>query len=207
MTKAHHMEFQFECQKCGNCCSEMEGITYIDIDEIFTLCEKLQCSTQTLLERYIDFSEKTININKKEFKFKYFMIRQKQDACIFLQGHECQIYSARPFQCQQFPFWYELFNNKKIYREIEETCPGFGKGKKYTAEELEQRLTQDKEYRLKLYKSSDFLNSVGIEKLIYDIKSKIETEGFEIEEAALQSIKTDILVNLLSFYSEKFLNR
>jgi len=207
LTKTHQMEFQFECQKCGNCCGAMEGITYIDIDEIFELGEKLPCSIKALLENYIDVSEKIIRINKKEIKFKFFMIRQQKDACIFLQGPECRIYSARPFQCRQFPFWYELFNNKKIYREIQETCQGFGKGKKYTAEEIEQRLTQDNQYRLKLYKSSDFLNSFGFEKLLSDVRNQIEKEGFSIEEEALESLKIEFLLDMLNYYSQNFRNR
>lgn len=207
MPKDMQTEFQFECQKCGNCCSAMEGTTYIDLDEIFALGEKLQCSIKTLLEDYIDFGEKIVRINRKEFKFKFFMLRQQKDACIFLQGHECRIYSARPFQCRQFPFWYELFNNKKIFREIQETCQGFGKGKKYTAKELEQRLAQDNQYRLKLYKNSEFLNSFGLEKLISDVQNQIEKEGFSIEEAALETLKIEFLQDMLNYYSQNFLNR
>jgi len=207
LSNTQYAEFQFECQRCGNCCSAMEGTTYIDLDEIFALSEKLQCSTKALLENYIDFGEKLVRINKKEFKFKFFMIRQQKGACIFLQEHECRIYSARPFQCRQFPFWYELFNNKRIYREIQKTCQGFGKGRKYNAEEIEQRLTQDNQYRLKLYKNSDFLDSFGLEKLISDMRNQIEKEGFNIEEEALESLKIELLLDVLNYYAQNFLNR
>jgi Fe-S-cluster containining protein len=185
----------------------MEGTTYIDIDEIFALGEKLQCSTKTLLENYINFGEKIVRINKKEIKFKFFMIKQQKGACIFLQGHECKIYSARPFQCQQFPFWFELFNNKKLYREIQKTCQGFGKGRKYNAAEIELRLTQDNQYRLKLYKNSDFLGSFGLEKLISDVRNQIEKEGFSIESEALESLKIELLLDVLNYYSQTFLKR
>jgi hypothetical protein len=205
--KAKLKEFQFECQRCGNCCNTIEGYTFLELAELFELSQKLKKSLKTLLEEYIEFREEPLKLKGKEYRFKFFTTKQKNGACVFLQSQKCSIYEFRPFQCRQFPFCNEILNNEKILKEIRKSCHGFGKGKKFTAEEIQQRLTLDNQFRLKVFKNSDFLNSLEIEKLINNIRSKIGKEGLTIDDLALQSIQTEILLKILDFYSQKFLNQ
>jgi len=162
---------------------------------------------KTLLEEYIEFREEPIELPEREYRFKFFTIKLKNDACIFLQGQKCSIYEFRPFQCRQFPFCNEILDYEEIFKEIRKGCRGFGKGKIFTDDEIQHKLTEDNEFRLKVYESSDFLNSLEIEELIQTIKNKIEKENLILDDLALQSIKVELLLRILNFYAQKFLNQ
>jgi len=56
-------------------------------------------------------------------------LRVPRDAeCGFLRSDGCSIHPAKPTQCRLFPFWPELVNDKKEWRDTAEWCPGIGKG-------------------------------------------------------------------------------
>ncbi|MEO0812065.1 MAG: YkgJ family cysteine cluster protein, partial [Myxococcota bacterium] len=56
--------------------------------------------------------------------------------CGFLEGSRCSVYPARPTQCQTWPFWPENMNPRSWRREVASFCPGVGKGRTYSPEEI-----------------------------------------------------------------------
>lgn len=48
--------------------------------------------------------------------------------CRFLREDGCSIHPAKPTQCRLFPFWPELVENKRKWRQTAGWCPGIGKG-------------------------------------------------------------------------------
>jgi Fe-S-cluster containining protein len=60
-------------------------------------------------------------------------------SCQFLQDRKCGIYPARPTQCRTWPFWPEVLNAKSWNKEVASFCPGVGKGRIWTAEEIEEQ--------------------------------------------------------------------
>lgn len=61
--------------------------------------------------------------------------------CIFLdpQSRHCLVYQSRPIQCRTWPFWDSTLQTPADWKETCEVCPGAGKGKLYSFEEIEIR--------------------------------------------------------------------
>lgn len=69
-------------------------------------------------------------------------------ACRFLSGSKCTVYRGRPTQCRTWPFWPETLNAKTWNREVAQFCPGVGKGRLWSENEirsvlLEQRASEE----------------------------------------------------------------
>ena len=198
-------EFQFECVKCVNCCTDKtKGYVYLEINEIFKISKHLGISIDELLDKYIEYREEIIDLDDGEFKFNVFSITQKNGSCIFLRGGNCNIYEFRPFQCRQYPFWNDIFNNKDNFKKYKVRCNGFGKGRKYTEDEIKNKLNKDAKFQLKLIEDSKVLGSIKIEKLINSIKEQIKLDKIDIDDASLELVKKKLLAQSLK---KLFLNR
>lgn len=59
--------------------------------------------------------------------------------CIFWSQEKdgCSIYEGRPLQCQSYPFWPQLLN-EKAWQAEKQHCPGIGSGKVYRKEEIDK---------------------------------------------------------------------
>ncbi len=69
----------------------------------------------------------------------YFLLSLKERddySCIFLDGTGCTIYPARPLQCSTYPFWRGLADDPEAIKAEMRNCPGIGKGRLYTDEEI-----------------------------------------------------------------------
>ena len=52
----------------------------------------------------------------------------RQVQCVFLKSDGCSVHPAKPLQCQTFPFWPELVDDKREWLKTAQWCPGIGKG-------------------------------------------------------------------------------
>jgi Fe-S-cluster containining protein len=61
--------------------------------------------------------------------------------CVLLDRdtRKCSVYEARPIQCRTWPFWDSTLDKKKSWKETCEVCPGAGKGRVYTLEQIEEQ--------------------------------------------------------------------
>ena len=125
---------RFECQGSGKCCQSRGEYGYV----YFTLYDRQRAA-------------KTLGIKTQEFTKKYcqkvegaFALKDnpKSQDCIFLNKNRCGIYSGRPTQCRTWPFWPEVMNAKKWTQDVAKFCPGVGKGKIYSKEEIEKTLRE-----------------------------------------------------------------
>ena len=64
--------------------------------------------------------------------------------CIFWSDGICTIYSARPLQCQSFPFWASNLLSEKAWESASLTCPGIGRGAAHPRREIEYWLKRRK---------------------------------------------------------------
>ena len=62
--------------------------------------------------------------------------------CIFLREIEgskkCVIYSVRPSQCRNWPFWPSNLASGKAWNEATRRCPGVNRGRFYNSREIDR---------------------------------------------------------------------
>jgi uncharacterized protein len=115
---------RFECILCGKCCNGAPGIIIVLDNEIKLIADFLEIERGLFIERFL---------------YPYldgFSIREDDTGrCIFFENG-CSIYPVRPLQCRTFPFWFTNLRSEKTWNEVLKTCPGTGKGKLYSKEEI-----------------------------------------------------------------------
>jgi Fe-S-cluster containining protein len=124
---------RFECQGTGKCCTSRDsyGYVYLTLEDRRRLSKHLGISTSAFTRRYC---------NKTN---GYFHLKYPQEPCQFLQDKSCTIYEARPVQCRTWPFWPENMNARTWNREVKAFCPGIGKGRLFSKEEIQELLKRD----------------------------------------------------------------
>lgn len=117
---------RFECQGEGNCCVSRGdyGHVYLSFGDRKRLAAHFGMSTTGFTAAY---TRKVDGLTELRYHGK---------DCPFLQDNRCQVYEARPWQCRTWPFWPENMNSAVWEKEVASWCPGAGKGRLYTAEEI-----------------------------------------------------------------------
>lgn len=128
-------EINFKCQGSSNCCIShgSYGYVYLTKNDIINLSDYFKISVKNFKKKYCNNSEGYIFL-KDKYKNK----------CIFLKNKRCTVYKIRPTQCKTFPFWPENMNTKTWNKDIMNFCPGIGKGKKFSKDEIKKILEIDK---------------------------------------------------------------
>lgn len=118
---------QFECQGSGQCCvSRGEyGFVYMTGSDRKRMASVLKLSTAEFTRKYCGKTDGVFHLKDG-----------KGPDCIFLKNNKCSVYEGRPDQCRTWPFWPEVMNAKTWKKEVATFCPGVGKGRVYTAEEI-----------------------------------------------------------------------
>ena len=124
---------RFECQGTGRCCVSRGGYgyVYLTLEDRRRFARHFKMATQAFTRRYCAKTE------------GHFHLRQVEGPCEFLQGKSCGAYEARPAQCRTWPFWPENMNARTWNGEVKAFCPGVGKGRLYSPQEIEELLKQD----------------------------------------------------------------
>ncbi len=124
---------RFECQGTGRCCTSRGsyGYVYLTLEDRRRLAGHLNISTYAFTRKYCLKTDGHFHL--KDFK----------ESCQFLEGKGCSVYEARPAQCRTWPFWPENMNAKSWAKEVVSFCPGVGKGRLYSPEEIQALLAQD----------------------------------------------------------------
>lgn len=125
---------RFECQGSGKCCTSHGefGFVYLTPKDRKRMAETLGLTLGEFKKRYCDRTDG--NWHLKE--------RPDNPDCLFLKGKSCTVYEGRPNQCRTWPFWPEVLGAKAWSKEVAAFCPGVGKGRVWTGEEIEESLRQ-----------------------------------------------------------------
>ncbi len=119
---------RFECQRCGSCCRGEPGVVWITKREAKNISLSMGVSTDLFTRNYVRLINGRISL-----------LEHGNGDCV-MYDNGCKIYETRPRQCKTFPFWNSNLSNKTEWQEQKKTCPGIGKGKLHTAEEITNRL-------------------------------------------------------------------
>jgi Fe-S-cluster containining protein len=126
---------RFECRGEGNCCVTRGkyGYVYLSFNDRKRLAAHFNLTTQEFTERYTRKSDGM-------YELKY-----TDKDCPFFTDNLCSVYKARPWQCRTWPFWPENMNEAVWEREVAPYCPGVGRGRLYSAEEISDILAKKKD--------------------------------------------------------------
>lgn len=123
---------RFECQGSGKCCTSRGafGYVYLTLGDRRQLAKRLKISTLKFTLRYC-----------KKVHGQFALKEEKGNPnCVFLEGKRCGVYAARPTQCRTWPFWPESMQPKSWRRDVAAFCPGVGKGKVVSADEIQKQI-------------------------------------------------------------------
>jgi len=126
---------RFECQGDGKCCVTRGryGYVYLSFGDRRRLAAHLKLSLTAFTAAY---TKKVDGLYELQYTGK---------DCPFLQDNRCRVYEARPWQCRTWPFWPENMDATVWEKEVVSWCPGAGKGRLYTADEIEKIIAKKKE--------------------------------------------------------------
>ncbi len=119
---------RFECQRCGSCCRGEPGVVWITKRE----AKSISCSQGVSIDLFTKNYVRLIN-------GRISLLEHGNGDCV-MYDNGCKIYENRPRQCKTFPFWSSNLKNNTEWQEQKKTCPGIGKGKLYTLEEIDNSL-------------------------------------------------------------------
>lgn len=124
---------RFSCQGTGKCCTSRGeyGYIYLTLKDRRRFAAHLKITTREFTRRYCDKTD------------GWFHLKHPERNCTFLDGKRCTVYEGRPAQCRTWPFWPENMSPRAWQKEVVSFCPGIGKGKLYSADEIRELLKQD----------------------------------------------------------------
>ena len=133
MSQFYEKGLKFECQGSGKCCVTREGYgyVYVTLQDRRRFAKHLGITTARFTQ---DYCRKTNGF--------FHLIDGADGNCKFLKDKRCSAYEARPTQCRTWPFWPENMNAKAWKKEIASFCPGVGKGRTWSKEEIETQVNE-----------------------------------------------------------------
>jgi len=135
----YHEGIRFECQGSGKCCTSRGtyGYVYLTKKDQKRFADYFGLSPAQFVKQYCRVKDGNVSLVDPP---------EANGDCIFLEnGNRCGTYEARPEQCRTWPFWPENMKAKTWRNEIATYCPGVGKGKLHTREEIEAILESQSE--------------------------------------------------------------
>jgi len=122
---------QFECQGSGNCCVSRGGYGFVFLtrEDRVRMAQQLNLSVRAFTQQFCQKEDGVWRLKDGP-----------SEDCVFLLENRCSVYKGRPTQCRTWPFWPEVLNARTWNREVARFCPGVGKGKVWSAEEIEAQL-------------------------------------------------------------------
>ena len=126
---------RFECQRSGNCCRNHGTYTYVYLSrpDVDAIAGFLGLTVEGFRRRFCREED------------GWTLLRMDEPACPFQEASgACAIYPVRPKQCATWPFWEENLVEEVWNGPVCACCPGIGRGKLHSAEEIE-RLARETE--------------------------------------------------------------
>ncbi|SRR6266851_2993608 len=121
---------QFQCTRCGNCCTGAPGFVWVNEKEIAAIAKFRAEGIEQTRETYT-----------RQDNYGQSLKEKANGDCIFYDRQEgCTIYPVRPRQCRTWPFWESTVKTPEAWKHTCEKCPGAGKGELISAEEITRRL-------------------------------------------------------------------
>lgn len=119
---------RFKCTACGDCCTGEPGYVWLNKQEIADMAAEAGQSVEEFEEQNV----RLVGVRKS--------LREYENGDCYLldpETRKCTVYSSRPRQCRTWPFWDSNLKSPEAWQEACDVCPGSGKGKLYSLEQIE----------------------------------------------------------------------
>ena len=141
MTEAKPVEkfyqngLRFECQGSGRCCTSHGeyGFVFLTLDDRKRFAKYMNMRVGEFTKRFCDRTGPVWHLKEDP----------KRPDCMFLENKRCTVYEGRPSQCRTWPFWPDVMNAKSWKNDVESFCPGVGKGKLWSADEIDKIMNEE----------------------------------------------------------------
>lgn len=121
---------KFACTACGDCCTGAPGYVWLNKREIADLSAAADMEVDAFEAAYV----RRVGVRKSLKE------RDGGDCVLFdAETRKCSVYEARPRQCRTWPFWDSTVKTPEAWAETCEVCPGSGKGRLYTLDEVNEQ--------------------------------------------------------------------
>ncbi len=124
---------RFECQGSGKCCVSrgQYGFVYLTGADRVRMAKSMNVKAKDFMEQHCAKTDGVWHLKEDT----------ANGDCRFLQGgNRCGVYEGRPDQCRTWPFWPEVMNAKTWKKEVSAFCPGIGKGRLYSPDEIRKTI-------------------------------------------------------------------
>ncbi len=132
---------RFSCVPgCTKCC-EQRGYVYLTEDDLRRAAAYLLMTPRAFERKYV-------------YRTKYLLRLRKPRGtvqCPFFSGAGCSIHPAKPVQCRAYPFWPEMLEGPREWREAGAVCPGIGQGALIQIETAQRIATEMREAYPEMY--------------------------------------------------------
>jgi hypothetical protein len=131
---------QFECTRCGKCCTGYPGYVYLSEHDILGIARYLEINMKDFVKKYTRlvymFHEQRLSL-----------VEKNNYDCVFWDSL-CTIYPARPHQCRTYPFWKRHLVSKREWEKTAAFCPGINRGRVYSQKEIEELMNSTPDYKV-----------------------------------------------------------
>ena len=100
----------------------------------------------------IESISRFLGLNEQDFLNAYCLqddgltfLKMENNQCPFSKDGGCTVYKVRPIQCNTWPFWMPNLIKETWDNDVAPICPGIGRGKLYTRDEIETIAIQSEE--------------------------------------------------------------
>ena len=128
---------QFSCIRCSSCCRQESGFVFLSENDLL----RLQNALSLVRSQFIGIYCRWVASGS----IKLLSLKEKSNYdCIFWKD-ACSVYEARPLQCRSFPFWESVVSSVCTWEAMAISCPGMGKGRLYSACEIDEWIQKQHE--------------------------------------------------------------
>ena len=121
---------RFQCTQCGDCCTGAAGYVWVNQEEIEAQAKALEMDPAEFEKKFV----RKVGVRRT-------LNERANGDCVLLDAktRKCTVYDVRPRQCRTWPFWDSNIRTPEAWKECCEACPGSGKGKLYTLEQIQSQ--------------------------------------------------------------------
>jgi Fe-S-cluster containining protein len=132
----------FECQRCGQCCAgPLEGYVWLCENDVSNIAAALRVPVAQVYARYVRTVGSRLSLREDPGTHDcLFLLASRQDG-----ARKCAVYTHRPAQCRNWPFWPANLESPADWAISASRCAGINRGPLHALEEIESRRNDTRE--------------------------------------------------------------